>query len=105
MKFPDKISIGDKYGPAMKITDQAEAAAYFEACVEHCMRFDRTQEEAETIEKSNLGYFAGYYDHATRQQVERIFQCYHPVFGKAGTTPVSPEEALAAGKAMAERTS
>jgi hypothetical protein len=31
------ITIGEKYGPAMEIKAQAEADAYFEQCVEHCM--------------------------------------------------------------------
>ena len=36
--FEDQVTISDKYGPAMEITDQEEADAYFEACVKHCMR-------------------------------------------------------------------
>ncbi len=38
MHIPDDATIGAKYGPAMEITDQAEANAYFEACVEHVLR-------------------------------------------------------------------
>ena len=33
VRMPRNISIGDKYGPAMKVTDADEARAYFEACV------------------------------------------------------------------------
>lgn len=47
--FLDQITIGDKYDPAMKITDQAEADAYFELCVEHSMRFGNDRAEAERI--------------------------------------------------------
>lgn len=96
--MPDQISIGDKYGPGMKIEDQAEADAYFEKCVEHTMRFGKTREEAEKVEKSNFGYFAGYCDEATRHRVERLFRCSHPVFGsieKYGQP--SPEDAFKAG--------
>ena len=96
-KLPDKITIGDKYDPAMKITDQAEADRYFEACVEHSMRRGKTRGEAEQLERSNLGYYAGYYDHETRERVERLFSCEHPIFGQAATGAPAPKEVLAAG--------
>lgn len=76
-----QITIGDKYKPAMEITDQAEADAYFERCVEHTMGFGKSREEAESIERQNLGYFAGYYDPATQSRVGRLYRCSHPVFG------------------------
>lgn len=82
--FPDKITIGDKYGPAMAITDGAEAKAYFRRCVRHTMRFNQEDvADAERIERINLGYYAGYYDHETRRRVERLFLAKHPVFGSA----------------------
>jgi hypothetical protein len=92
------ITIGDKYGPAMKIADQAEADRYFEKCVQHNLSFgehDRTK--AESVERSNLGYYAGYYDHETRERVERLFRCAHPVFGKISAHVPTQEEAFAAG--------
>jgi len=79
--LPHHITIGEKYGPAMKVKDEAEAAVYFERCVEHTMARGRTRTEAEAIERSNLGYYAGYYDAETRERVERLFRCAHPVFG------------------------
>lgn len=81
-----------KYGPAMEIKDQAEADAYFEACVKHCMQFGKTREEAEEIEKVNLGYFAGYYSQETRHRVEKLFKCAHPVFGKIAKVGSPTEE-------------
>ncbi len=101
MRFPDVVTLGDKYGPAMKITDPAEATAYFEACVEHMMRMtDKTREEAETTERGNLGYWAGSYGAETRRRVERLFSCAHPVFGAIGDGDgPSEEEVLAAGMA------
>lgn len=97
--FPARIAIGTKYAPAMSITDQAEADAYFERCVEHTMHcFDKTRAEAEQIERTNLGYFAGYYDHETRARVERLFHCAHPVFGSiAEHGPPTADQALLAG--------
>lgn len=77
-----KITIGEKYGPAMEITDQSEADAYLEECVQHSISLGKTRKEAEAIERGNLGYYAGYYDNETRERVERLFRCSHPIFGK-----------------------
>lgn len=97
------ITIGEKYGPAMMITDQAEADAYFANCVEHTMGFGKTREEAERIERINLGYYAGYYGSETRERVERLYACEHPVFGKiAEQGQPTAEQALAAGIARAK---
>jgi len=98
-QMPDQITIGDKYGPAMEITDEAQAAAYFERCVEHTMRLRSCERsEAERIERENLGYFAGYYSDETRERVERLFSCSHPIFGKIGKVGApTPEEAFQAG--------
>ena len=99
MKFPDEISMGDKYGPALKIETQADADEYFAACVEHNMRLSgRSREEAERVERANLGYFAGYYDLEDRLRVERLFACAHPVFGKAANGEPTPEEAFEMGQ-------
>lgn len=102
-QIPDKITIGDKYDPAMKITDQAEADAYFELCVEHTMRMmpcDRA--EAERIERSNLGYYAGYCSHDTRQRVEELFKCAHPILGAiAKVGAPTNDEAMQAGLDLA----
>jgi hypothetical protein len=96
--FPPCITTGQKYGPAMKLTDQAEASAYFERCVAHNMSFGHSRQEAEQIERSNLGYWAGYYDHETRARVENLFSCKHPIFGAiAEVGAPTPEEAFQAG--------
>lgn len=80
--FPPGITIGKKYGPAMEIEDQAMADAYFDLCVEHTMRVAGIgHAAAESIERSNLGYYAGYYSTETRARVERLFKCSHPYFG------------------------
>jgi len=81
-RFPEHMTVGDKYGPAMQITEQAEADKYFELCVEHTMRISqKSRQEAEDIERSNLGYYAGYYDAETMKRVNRLFHCTHPIFG------------------------
>lgn len=104
MKFNPAITIREKYGPAMDIMNQVEADAYFEQCCTHCMSFGKNRAEAEKIEKSNLGYYAGYYSHEIRARVERLFNCSHPVFGSiAENGPPSFEQALEAGKLMATK--
>ena len=96
------ISIGDKYGPAMAITDQAEADAYFQQCVAHTMAFGKRQEEAEGIERGNLGYYAGYYSSETRERIERLFNCAHPIFGAIAVRgEPTAAEALEAGRKLA----
>lgn len=99
-----RITIGDKYKPAMEITDQAEADAYFEQCVAHAMSFGKTREEAEKTERANLGYFAGYYSHETRERVERLYRCAHPIFGSIQASgPPTSEQALQTGLAMGRK--
>lgn len=84
MNIPDfskKLTYGEALGPAMKITDQAEADQYFEAMVQAAMKDGKIREEAERISKSNLGYFSGYYDQETMARVQKLFNCVHPIFG------------------------
>jgi hypothetical protein len=97
--FSKEATIGEMYGPAMEITDQKEADEYFEACVIHCMLFNRSKEEAEKIQRINLGYYAGHYDSETMARVNRLFKTAHPIFGD--TIP-TPEEALDAGRKLAQ---
>ena len=100
-----EITIGKKYGPAMEITDQGEADAYFEECVKHSMdAFGKTRAEAEALERGNLGYYAGYYASETRERIERLFACSHPVFGSiAERGEPTAQEALQAGREMAAK--
>lgn len=105
MKLRLNLTIGEKYVPAMSITDQAKADEYFAACVEHNMALgENDQVKAEQIERANLGYFAGYYDQETRARVERLFKCAHPVFGSiAENGPPTQEQAFKAGVDMGMR--
>mgnify|MGYP001593748755 CR=1 FL=1 len=92
------ITHKEKYGPAMKMIEPAEVDAYFEECVQHCMTHGKSRTEAESIERVNLGYYAGYYDNETRARVERLFRCAHPIFGAiAEKGPPTPEEAFEMG--------
>ena len=100
MKY--RNSYFEKYDPAMVITDQAEADRYLEQCVQHNMAHstnNRTQ--AEAIERANLGYWAGYYSRETRLRVEQLFDCQHPVLGKAKDKDWTFEELLHKGMEVA----
>lgn len=96
------MNIGDKYGPAMEIETQEEADAYLEKLV-LMVAPGTPREEAIKIEKSNLGYYAGYYDYNVRERVERLFRCKHPVFGAiAENGPPSLKQAYEAGLNLAK---
>jgi len=103
MRLPKKITTSEKYEPAMALTEQAEADEYFEVLVQHSMmNFGKTRQEAEELEKTNLGYFAGYSGAETRERVERLFSCAHPIFGAiAEKDPPTVEEILAMGNRSA----
>ncbi|MBE3093445.1 MAG: hypothetical protein IMZ52_00310 [Actinobacteria bacterium] len=104
--FPENCTIGDMYHPAMKITTQEEANEYFESTVQYSLNQnpEMGREKAERIQKSNFGYFAGYYDNETRERVERLFCCEHPIFGsiKKNGSP-TPEEAFEMGKNLSKK--
>ena len=81
----------------MSITEQEEASAYFEKLVTHHMTKKKvSRKEAESIERQNLGYWAGYFDQETRLRVESLFSTVHPVFGSAEKPP-TVEEAFRLG--------
>lgn len=100
--LPKLITIGKKYKPAMIIIDAKEAQRYFEKLVAHSMLHGNSREEAEKIEKSNLGYFAGYYGDDVRKKVEQLFFCVHPIFGAASNDTPTAAEAFELGKKLAE---
>ena len=49
-------------------------------------------EDALNIAKSNLGYFAGYYDRETYDRINKAYGAVHPVF-KTNPFDIGPEEA------------
>ena len=102
----ESLTYGECLGPAMKITDQADADQYFAdyaAFIQKHLDSSPRQDgkTAEQIAKINLGYFAGYYDQETRVRVERLFCCAHPIFGQARDGAPSVETAFAAGVRIA----
>ena len=98
-----KTSYSEKLQAAMEVKTQAEADALFEELVSLCCENGEPRAKCEVIQRSNLGYFAGYYDSETRARVERLFKCAHPIFGPiAQKGEPSPEEAFKMGQQMGE---
>lgn len=98
------LTFGECLGPAMSITDAADARQYLKDYVAFIQRaLDREPrtdgKTAAEIAGINLGYYAGYYDNETRERVEQLFNCWHPIFGSAKQPP-TPEEAFAAGQKL-----
>jgi len=81
--FKPGSTIGDMYGPAMDLKTHEEAVEYFERLVEYGMSQGQSRERAEEVQRSNLGYFTGYYDQETAARVFKLFRCAHPLFGTA----------------------
>lgn len=97
----NSLTYSECLGPAMEITEQADADQYLKAYIEFTAAHfeDATgQYTPEQVCKINLGYYAGYYDNETRERVERLFKCSHPVFGSIKEVGApSPEKAFALG--------
>ena len=98
----ETLTYGECLRPACeKIKTREEAAQYFKDYVAFIQKaIDKEGKEgkgkdAVAIAKSNLGYFAGYYDGETMERVNRLFDTSHPIFGRA--FDVTPEQALKAG--------
>ena len=98
-EFTRDATFGETLGPAMAIDNQEDADAYLAALLAFSQEhYGQGPEEAGRIHRENLGYWAGYYDNDTRERVERLFGCAHPVFGAiAEKGAPTPEEAFAIG--------
>lgn len=105
----ETLTFGECLGPAMEITDPEDARQYLVEYVKYTQKFlDKEPRDddmtAEQICKTNLGYYAGYYSSETRQRVEELFTCSHPIFGsiKNDGQP-TPEEAFESGRKSGEK--
>ena len=97
------VSWAQKYDPAMSILDKDAADIYFQACVQHNMRTSTNNlGVAQAMERSNLGYWGGYYSKEVRVRIEELFNCEHPILGKASERDWTPDEILAEGKRIAQ---
>jgi hypothetical protein len=89
----------------MLIDTQADADEYLELLIRyHMAKHKVDRETATTIQKENLAYFAEYRDNTTRERVERLFACAHPIFGRIAINgPPTSEQAFRMGLDLAKR--
>ncbi len=104
-----KFNIDTALEGGMKITDPKDAQQYLKAYTRFIQKAinkepARKGQKAEQIAKSNLAYFAGYYDNETRERIERLFSCAHPIFGsiKENGAP-GPKKAFEIGVALGKK--
>lgn len=93
------MNLTEVYGPAIDVKDEAGADEFFERLVtRHMHETGHSREQAEAIQRHNLGYYLGYFDTATRARLEPLFKCKHPIFGSiAENGPPSFAECFLAG--------
>ena len=101
------LTYGDILEPAMKITDREDAQQYLKSYIDYIqadLDKEKKKDDAAQIAKHNLGYFAGYYSNETRERVEKLFSCEHPLFGsiKEKGAPTA-KEAFEIGKSLGEK--
>lgn len=99
----ETLTYGEILGTAMSITDESDAQQYLKDYADFIQKhLDKEPNpngmSAMEIAKTNLGYFAGYYDDATRKRVEKLFMCSHLIFGKIEENgSPTPEQAFKSG--------
>lgn len=99
--FRKEATIGELYEPAMQVQTEAEAAEYLGRLINWAVtQHGQTPEQARSIQLQNLGYFAGYYNSATMERVNRLYNTRHPIFGSI--TPTA-KQALSAGMEAARK--
>jgi hypothetical protein len=94
------ITIGAKYFPALQVKTAEEARAYFEQCVAHTMEFGKSREDAEQIERHNIGYFMGYEKREEMARLTKLYGFGHPFISLDDT----PEQILRKGLEMGRKT-
>ena len=106
----ETLTYGECLGPAMEITDPEDAQQYLKDYISFIERYidkkaePNTRMIAEEVAKSNLGYYAGYYDNETRMRVEKLFMCNHPIFGSIEKNGApTAEDAFEMGKQHSEK--
>jgi hypothetical protein len=99
-----RASNGDLYGPAMNIQTEEEATSYMVALTHWSARhWGGDYKALWDRHLSNIGYFAGYFDEATRARVEKVFKAKHPIFGSANLPVTEAGIAFAYGGVEAAR--
>ena len=92
--------------PAMDIRTKTEALLYLKDSVIEVQRLspNTSIEDATTIVKQNIGYFAAYYADEVGYRMERLFGAIHPVLGDMKTRKsMTTQQIFEIGKAMGEK--
>lgn len=93
-------TMGEIFNTALDIANTADSdrcQAFLTSCIEYIMSKNNCNiAEAERIAKSNLGYFAGYYNNSVYETINKAYGAVHPVFGR-NPFEVTPEEAYRNG--------
>ena len=90
----------------MTITDQRIADSFLEELINKNMqnpKCNHSRKEANSIERENIGYFAGYYDVETRERMEKFFGAIHPVFGPVSKGIPTATQAFELGLEMGRK--
>jgi len=98
-------TIGEVFDEALRLakTDKDEAQDFFYQYVNHISFVNKySWDKSIEIAKSNLGYFAGYYDKEVCDIIYNTYQCSHPIFGNKPFS-VDPNEAYRKGLEMGSK--
>jgi hypothetical protein len=78
----EKLTYGDLLHPAMKVKTKKGADLFKREYSRYLIEiFHKTPEKAESIVRSNVGYFSGYCDQKTMDRVRKLYGFGHPIFG------------------------
>jgi len=92
------MTFSELLDPIATIETKEEAEEYKACLIEYYMtEYGKSHDEAVRVAKTNIGYWAGYYDEATAKRIWELFNTKHPVFGTSWPTL---DEALKAGLAI-----
>jgi hypothetical protein len=69
------------YDLAMKARSKRGADSQFAMLLRRQISRGVPVEVATRFLRTNLAYYAGYFDSETRGRVERLYDCQHPIFG------------------------
>lgn len=84
-------------------TDSFEAKEFFKVYINWIAEYNHfSWDKATEIAKSNLGYFAGYYNEEVCDIIYKTYQCSHPIFGDKPFS-VSAEDAHKKGLEMGKK--
>lgn len=102
----ETLTVKESLDPAMKITDKKDAEQYFRDLIVYYQNKNPKADITRVIEatKAALGYYAGYFDHETRERVEDLFECAHPFFGSIKENgPPTPEQVFKMGLELGKK--